>query len=86
MAPKNSTPAGFAYIWQSLWVGIIAIKTERTLIHFLSDVLIAVASLNLKVPNSDYSDNDDNSDNSDNGEKGNNSDNSDNGDNSDKKV
>ena len=33
-----------------MWVGIIAIKTERTLIHFLSDVLIAVASLNLKVP------------------------------------
>ena len=30
-----------------MWVGIIAIKTERTLIHFLSDVLIAVASLNL---------------------------------------
>ena len=31
-------------------VGIIAIKTERTQIHFLSDVLIAVASLDLKVP------------------------------------
>ena len=42
---------GFAYIWQSRWVGIIAIKTERTQIHFLSDVLIAIASLNLKVPN-----------------------------------
>ena len=40
-----------AYIWQSKWVEIIAIKTERTQIHFLSDVLIAVASLNLKVPN-----------------------------------
>ena len=25
-------------------------KTERTQIHFLSDVLIAVASLDLKVP------------------------------------
>ena len=34
----------------SEWVGIIAIKTERTQIHFLSDVLIAVASLDLKVP------------------------------------
>ena len=33
------------------WVGIIAIKTERTQIHFLSDVLVAVASLDLKVPN-----------------------------------
>ena len=36
----------------SAWVGIIAIKTERTQIHFLSDVLIADASLDLKVPNS----------------------------------
>ena len=25
-------------------------KTERTQIHFLSDVLVAVASLDLKVP------------------------------------
>ena len=50
MVPRNSTPGGFAYIWQSKWVGIIAIKTERTQIHFLSDVLIAVASLDLKVP------------------------------------
>ena len=31
-------------------MGIIAIKTERTQIHFLSDVLVAVASLDLKVP------------------------------------
>ena len=30
-------------------VGIIAIKTERMQIHFLRDVLIAVASLDLKV-------------------------------------
>ena len=35
---------------QSKWVGIIAIKTQRTQIHFLSDVLVAVASLDLKVP------------------------------------
>ena len=34
------------------WVGIIAIKTERTQIHFLCDVLVTVASLDLKVPNS----------------------------------
>ena len=41
---------GFAYNWQSKWVGIIGIKTEKTQIHFLSDVLVAVASLDLKVP------------------------------------
>ena len=29
----------------------MAIKTERTQIHFLSDVFVAVASLDLKVPN-----------------------------------
>ena len=46
----NSASGGFAYIWWSKWVGIIAIKTEKTQIHFLSDVLVAVASLNLKVP------------------------------------
>ena len=41
---------GFAYNWQSKWAGIIGIKTEKTQIHFLSDVLVAVASLDLKVP------------------------------------
>ena len=41
---------GSPTFWQSKWVGIIAIKTERTQIHFLSDVLFAVASLDLKVP------------------------------------
>ena len=35
----------FAYIWQSKKAGIIAIKTGRTQIHFLSDVVVAVASL-----------------------------------------
>ena len=29
----------------------MAIKTERTQIRFLSDVFVAVASLDLKVPN-----------------------------------
>ena len=43
----NSTSGEFAYIWQSKWVGIIAIRTERTQIHFLNDVLVAVASLDL---------------------------------------
>ena len=51
MVPRNSTPGGFTYIWQSKRVGIIAIKTERTQIHFLSDVLVAVASLDRKVLN-----------------------------------
>ena len=51
MVPRNSTPGGFAYIRQSKWVGIIPIKTERTQTNFLSDILIAVASLDLKVAN-----------------------------------
>ena len=51
MVTWNSASGGFAYIWQSKWVGIIAIKTERMPIHFLSEVLVAVASLDLKVPN-----------------------------------
>ena len=46
----SSTSEGFVYIRESRWVGIIAIKNERTQIHFLSDVLVAVASLDLKVP------------------------------------
>ena len=50
MVPRNSSPGGFAYIGQSKSVGIIAIKTERTQIHFLSEVLVAVASLDLTVP------------------------------------
>ena len=52
MVPWNSASGRFAYIWQSKWVGIITIKTEATQIHFLSDVLVAVASLDLKVPTS----------------------------------
>ena len=34
----NSTSGRFAHIWQSKWVGIIAIKTVGNKIHFLSDV------------------------------------------------
>ena len=41
---------GFSYICQSKWVGIIAIKTIGTQINFLSDVPVAVESLDLKVP------------------------------------
>ena len=55
---RNSTPGEFANIWQSKSVGIIAIKTERTQIHFLRDVLVAVASLDLKVPYVLWGDND----------------------------
>ena len=51
MVPWNSASGGFAYIWQSKWVGIIAIKTERTQLHFLIDVPVVVASLDLLVPN-----------------------------------
>ena len=50
IGPRISIPGGFAYIWQSKWVGKIAIKTEGTQIHFLSDVLADVASLDPKVP------------------------------------
>ena len=50
MDPWNSASGGFAYIRQSKWVGIIAIKNEGTEIHFLSDALVVVASLDLKVP------------------------------------
>ena len=45
MVTWNSASWAFADIWESRWVGIIAIKTERTQIHFLSDVVLAVASL-----------------------------------------
>ena len=48
--PWNSNSGGVADIWQSKWVGIIAIKAEGTQIDFLSDILVAVASLDLKVP------------------------------------
>ena len=50
MVPRNSSPGGFAYISQSKWIGVIAIKIERTPIHFLSDVFVAAASMDLKVP------------------------------------
>ena len=50
MVPRKSTSGGFDYIWQSKWEGIIAIKTKRAQIDFLSDVLIAVALLDLKAP------------------------------------
>ena len=33
MVHGNTTPAGFAYFDKGIWVGIIAIKTERVQIH-----------------------------------------------------
>ena len=44
---------GFAYIWRSEWVGIIAIKTQRRQVPFLCDVLVALASLDLNGPIND---------------------------------
>ena len=35
MVSRNSIPVRLAYIWQSKWLGIIAIKTESTQINFL---------------------------------------------------
>ena len=52
MVPWNSASGGFDYNWQSKWVGTITMKTGRTQIHFLSNVLVAVASLDLKVSTS----------------------------------
>ena len=49
MVPWNSASGWFAYIWQSKW--LVVMKTERTQILFLTDVLVAVVSLDLKVPN-----------------------------------
>jgi len=47
---KNWTPGEFAYFRQSEHVGIIALKFQRTRIHFLCDVFAAALSSNFKVP------------------------------------
>ena len=44
-ALKNSTPGEYAYFRQSKQDGLIAMKIEKPRIHFLSDVLPAVAVL-----------------------------------------
>ena len=49
MVSWNSIPGEFAYVCQSKWLGIIAIKIESTQINFLSVVLVAVASLDLRA-------------------------------------
>ena len=43
MVLRNSAQKEFACIWQSKSVGVIVTEIERTQIHFLSDVLVAVA-------------------------------------------
>ena len=48
--PKKSTPGKFAYISHFQWIGINAIKFEKTWIHFKSDVFAAVAILDAKAP------------------------------------
>ena len=50
IVPWNSTLGVFACIKRTKWVGIITIKTEITLIHWLSNVVVAVTSLDLNVP------------------------------------
>ena len=39
-SPLEFNSRRMANFWQSKWVGIIAIKTEGTQIHFLSDVVV----------------------------------------------
>ena len=39
---RNSAPEEFACIWQSKWVGIITIETEKMWVHSSCDVFVAV--------------------------------------------
>ena len=43
MVLRNLAQKEFSCIWGSKWVGVIGIEVERTQIHFLSDVFVAVA-------------------------------------------
>ena len=47
----NHSPLKFSFRRVRLQLTKEVAKTERTQIHFLSDVLVAVASLDLKIPN-----------------------------------
>ena len=53
MVPLNLISGGFSlHLTKSVsQVGITAIETERTQIHFLSDILFAVVFLDVKVSN-----------------------------------
>ena len=42
MADRNSAPEEFACIWQSKWVGIITIETEKKESTFPCDVFVVV--------------------------------------------
>jgi len=42
--PSYSAPGESAYNWQSKWVGIIAIRSEKKANSLSSDVLVAVES------------------------------------------
>ena len=49
---KVGIPESFKVGWYPLKkTGSSHLKNEGTQIHFLTDILVAVASLNLKVPN-----------------------------------
>ena len=47
---KKSTPGKFAYTCHFQQIGINATKTEKTGIHFKTDVFAAVAVVNAKTP------------------------------------
>ena len=47
---KKSTPGKFAYICHFQQIGINATKFEKMGIHFKSDVIVAVAVVDFKVP------------------------------------
>ena len=49
--PKNSTQGKFAYICHFQRIGIINVtKFEKTRIHFVSDIFVAVAVVDAKAP------------------------------------
>ena len=43
MVDRNSAPEEFACIWQSKWVGIITIETEKMWVHSSCDVFVVVS-------------------------------------------
>ena len=43
MVDRNSVPEEFACIWQSRWVGIITIETEKMWVHSSCDVFVVVS-------------------------------------------
>ena len=43
MVERNSIPEEFACIWQSKWVGIITMETEKMWVHSSCDVFVVVS-------------------------------------------